>query len=194
MGRIIYQAYQARNKALWIDYQNGEITAQQLQRYRFNDWSQKLHILPKDLNSAFLAAMAEICSPLEGATALLHALKGKMKLGIITNGFTELQQTRLDRSGLSDHFELLVISEQVGVAKPHIDIFEHALSAMGNPERDKVLMVGDNPETDIFGGINAGLDTCWLNIDNKPEPIGITATYQVASLTALKKLLLREPT
>jgi 5'-nucleotidase len=185
-----YHEYQVINKSLWVDYQNGEITAQQLQHQRFNSWAEKLQVLPHELNSAFLSAMAEICMPLEGAISLLCALQGKAKLGIITNGFTELQQTRLERTGLSDHFELLVISEQVGVAKPHVDIFEHALSAMGNPAREKVLMVGDNPESDILGGINAGLDTCWINANNNPVPDGITPLYQVSSLSELKNLLL----
>jgi len=185
-----YQAYQTINKSLWIDYQNGDITAQQLKHQRFNTCADKLQISPEDVNSAFLAVMAEICSPLEGAISLLSALKGKAKLGIITNGFTELQQVRLERAGLRDHFDLLVISEQVGIAKPHRGIFDHALSIMGNPAREQVLMVGDNPESDILGGINAGLDTCWLNVDSKPVPEGITPQYQVSSLTELENLLL----
>ena len=185
-----YYAYQIINKSLWIEYQNNTITAEQLQFQRFQAWATKLQMQSRDLNTAFLNAMAEICRPLEGALSLLNTLKGKVKLGIITNGFTELQQTRLERTGLSDHFELLVISEQVGVAKPHVDIFNHALSEMGNPARDVVLMVGDNPESDILGGMNAGMDTCWINVDNKPLPMGITPRYQVSSLVELEDLLL----
>jgi putative hydrolase of the HAD superfamily/5'-nucleotidase len=118
-------------------------------------------------------------------------LKGRAKLGIITNGFVELQQVRLERTGLREHFELLVISEEVGVAKPHRDIFEHALTIMGSPQRDNVLMVGDNPDSDILGGINAGLDTCWFNRENKPIPDGIIPKYQVSSLWGLEQLLFK---
>jgi FMN phosphatase YigB (HAD superfamily) len=63
---------------------------------------------------------------------------------------------------------------------------------MGNPARDQVLMVGDTPESDILGGINAGLDTCWLNVDNKVLPKGITPKYQVSSLVELQQLLLED--
>jgi 5'-nucleotidase len=185
-----YQEYQAINKSLWVEYQQGLISAPELQQRRFNVWAEKLAVLPQDLNSAFLATMAEICVPIDGATHLLNALKGKARLGIITNGFTELQQARLERTGLSDHFELLVISEQVGVAKPHIDIFEHALSAMGNPARQQVLMVGDTPESDIVGGMNAGLDTCWVNVHKRSVPEGIIPVYEVATLVELEELLL----
>lgn len=181
-----YQEYQTTNKSLWVEYQNGVITAQQLQHQRFNKWANKLEISSHDLNHAFLSTMAEICTPLDGATNLLRTLKGKAKLGIITNGFTELQQARLERTGLRDHFDFLVISEEVGIAKPHPGIFHHALSLMGNPAPEHVLMVGDTPESDILGGINAGLDTCWLNVNQRPAPKGITPHYQVSSLSELE--------
>ena len=186
-----YQKYQTINKPLWTDYQNGVISAQQLQHKRFDLWSDKLKITPTHLNSAFMMAMAEICAPIDGAVNLLNTLKGRAKLGIITNGFVELQQVRLERTGLREHFELLVISEEVGVAKPHRDIFEHALTIMGRPQRDNVLMVGDNPDSDILGGINAGLDTCWFNRENKPIPDGIIPKYQVSSLWGLEQLLFK---
>jgi 5'-nucleotidase len=185
-----YDEYQVVNKSLWVDYQNGDITAAELQQRRFNSWATKLNISPQNLNSFFMTAMAEICAPLEGARSLLSTLKGKVKLGIITNGFTELQQIRLERTGLRDHFELVIISEEVGIAKPHPGIFHYALSMMGNPAREQVLMVGDNPDSDILGGINSGLDTCWLNIAKKLVPEGIQPHYQVSSLMELEELLL----
>ena len=182
-----YHAYQVTNKSLWVAYQQGSISAQHLQQARFHGWAQQLDVPPADLNNAFLAAMAEISEPIEGAMSLLQALKGKRKLGIVTNGFTQLQQKRLDRTGLTDYFDMLIISEQVGVAKPHIDIFEHALAAMGRPDKERVLMVGDTLETDILGAKNAGLHTCWLNAANKPNSIEIEPNYQVRSLIELER-------
>ncbi len=184
-----YAAYQLVNKPLWVEYQNGKINAQQLQHRRFQPWAEQLQVTAQALNSAFMMAMAEICTPIDGATSLLTALKGKAKLGIITNGFTELQQTRLERTGLRHHFDVLVISEQVGAAKPHRDIFDHALAIMGNPEREHVLMVGDNPDSDILGGINAGLHTCWVNVDGRTAPEGVRPHYEVRSLRELENLL-----
>ena len=186
-----FSEYQLVNKPLWVQYQNGEISATQLQYQRFQSWAERLDETPKTLNSAFLSAMADICAPLQGAANLLNTLRGKMKLGIITNGFTELQQVRLERTGFRDHFDVLIISEQVGVAKPHPEIFEYALSAMGHPSRERVLMVGDNPDSDILGGLNAGLHTCWVNADNKPDPTDINPHYQVSSLSELESLLVQ---
>jgi 5'-nucleotidase len=187
-----YDEYQLFNKSLWLDYQKGLISAQQVQCQRFDRWAARLNCSSHELNAAFLEAMAEICTPIEGALSLLDALKGTSRLGIITNGFTQLQQIRLERTGLKHYFDLLVISEQVGMAKPNKAIFDHALSLMGNPLGEQVLMVGDNPETDILGGLNAGFDTCWFNRDNKVAPEGIIPHYEVSTLLELEQLLLSE--
>jgi len=188
-SRADYDDYQAINKPLWVDYQNGAISALQLQHQRFESWAAKLDVTAQDLNSGFLSAMAEICTPLVGAVDLLNALKGRVKIGIITNGFTALQQARLERTGFLGVFDLLVISEQVGYAKPHPAIFDYALTRMGNPARERVLMVGDNPDSDILGGINAGLATCWLNAEGRAQPEGINSTWQVTSLKELQDKL-----
>lgn len=184
-----FQDYQAVNKPLWVDYQNGAITSLQLQRQRFVGWGEQLNVPPEELNDAFMNAMAEICAPLPGAVSLVNALHGKVKMGIITNGFTSLQQIRLERTGLRDRFDLLVISEEVGVAKPDPRIFDYALEQAGSPDRSRVLMVGDTAESDILGGINAGLSTCWLNAHHREQPAGIEPTSTVASLSELEQLL-----
>ena len=184
-----FQDYQAVNKPLWVEYQNGAISALQLQHQRFEGWAAKLNVPADDLNEAFLNAMAEICTPLPGALSLLKTLKGKAKLGIITNGVTALQEIRLERTGLRDYFDLLVISEQIGVAKPHPAIFDYALEQAGNPARSRVLMVGDTAESDILGGMNAGLSTCWLNAHQRTLPDGVEPTWTVTSLGELEQLL-----
>ena len=189
-GHHDFEHYQTVNKPLWVDYQEGRITAEQLQNIRFQGWADKLMTTTGVLNSAFMQAMADICSLLPGAMELIQALSGKVKMGIITNGFTELQSIRLERTGLKDMFYPLIISEQVGIAKPDIGIFQHALSHMGNPDKSRVLMVGDNLHSDILGGINAGFDTCWLNWQGDMNTAGITPSYQVDSLAALQRILL----
>lgn len=182
--------YQKVNKQLWTDYQNGNVTAHQIKEQRFNHWAQKLDVSPHHLNSKFLLAMADICQPLAGAKSLLAKLHGKVKMGIITNGFIDLQEIRLERTGFSKYFDALIISEQVGVAKPDIRIFQHTLDKIGNPSPHNVLMVGDNPDSDILGGIKIGFDTCWLNMHAKEKPAHIEPKYTVSSLYELEQLLI----
>lgn len=186
-----FEQYEAINKPLWVDYQNGIISATDLQNIRFETWAAKLSLSTAQLNSDFLTAMADICTPLAGAKTLIKALSQHAKLGIITNGFTALQEIRLQRTGLADFFDVLIISEQVGVAKPDPKIFDYACEQMKMTQRQHILMVGDNPDSDILGAINAGMDTCWLNTEQKTQPATINPTYIVSSLAELHALLLK---
>ena len=184
-----YIHYQKTNKQLWVDYQNGVISADYLQVTRFNEWSAKLNVSAKELNDAFLDAMAQICEPLPGAVELLNKLKPHARLGIITNGFARLQTVRLEHTGLKDMFEWLVISELVGIAKPNKAIFEHTFELMGNPNKGQILMVGDTASSDILGGNNVGIDTCWLQHPGEQLPEGITPTYTITKLEQLQPIL-----
>lgn len=182
-------AYQNVNKPLWVDYQNGDITAAQLKHTRFESWAQKLNTTTADLNSSFLEAMADICTLLPGAKELMESLAGKAQVGIITNGFTELQAIRLERTGMDKYIKHVVISEEVGVAKPDHGIFQHTFERIGNPCKSRVLMVGDNLHSDILGGLNFGIETCWLNSHGANTVEHITPHYTVGSLTELQTIL-----
>ncbi len=185
-----FAEYQKVNKPLWVDYQDGKITAQDIKHLRFVDWAERLKTTTQELNSAFLQAMADTCSMIPGAKELLEALHGNVKLGIITNGFTELQAVRLEKMGLSSHFDHVIISEQVGVAKPDLGIFSHAHDTIGRPCKSKVLMVGDNLHSDILGGVNFGFDTCWFNASGSASHQEIKPSLTVESLNELKQVLI----
>jgi 5'-nucleotidase len=184
-----FNHYQLSNKQLWIDYQNGLIDAEFLQVKRFTHWSEKLNIPAKVLNDQFLDAMGTICKPLPGAVAMLTALQKHAKLGIVTNGFARMQEIRLRHTKLDHMFDWLVISEVVGVAKPNIAIFEHTMALMGNPPKNEILMVGDNAASDIIGGRNAGIDTCWLQHPGEQLPADVNPTHKITDLTQLTSLL-----
>ncbi|MEO8672478.1 MAG: pyrimidine 5'-nucleotidase [Tahibacter sp.] len=185
-----YAQYQVLNKPLWVEYQDGRITAQQLQERRFAPWSERVGVPAQRLNREFFDAMADICTFLPGAGELISRLAPLVKLGLITNGFTQLQTVRLQRMGVFDVFDPVVISEQVGVAKPDVAIFEHALARMGSPPRDQVLMVGDNLLTDIQGGLNAGIHTCWMNLRGDESVDGVLPHHEVRSLAELQRWLM----
>jgi 5'-nucleotidase len=184
-----YQNYKSINKRLWESYENGLVSANELANQRFAAWAKKLNTTPAKLNNDFLDVMATVCTPLPGAVKLLNSLKGKVKLGIITNGFTSLQYARLKHNNLVNHFDFVVTSEEAGKAKPHPDIFNHAITHIGKVDMNEILMVGDNPLSDILGGNNMGMDTCWLNVNNKPQPTGVHADFQVSELAELQSLL-----
>jgi HAD superfamily hydrolase (TIGR01509 family) len=106
----------------------------------------------------------------EGARELLDDLHGDVRLGLITNGYSEVQRPRLTHFDLSHYFEAVVVSSEIGHAKPSAAFFDHAFTALGSPDPATVLVVGDSLSSDIAGGRNAGTVTCWFNPAGKPVP------------------------
>lgn len=185
-----FDSYQVVNKQVWQDYQNGIATTDDIKERRFAYWAQRLNTKAKTLNNAFLDAMAEVCTPIDGVKCLLHKLHNQVKMGIITNGLTDLQEVRLQKNDLRHFFDILVISEEVGVAKPNRKIFDHAHYLMQTPSHERILMVGDNLDSDILGGINAGFHTCWFNQHNVDNHTSIVPTYTISSFYELEQILL----
>lgn len=180
-----YVEFQAVNKPLWVAYQNKEITAQDLQRTRFEKLAAQTGQDPLALNHELLLEMATLSLPLENVPEMLNALHGKVKMGIITNGFDALQKKRLAYTQTAHHFDLLIVSENIGVAKPDPRIFDAAFAQMGNVDKSQVLMVGDTLTSDIQGGINVGIDTCWFNPSAQTNPTTIQPTYEIHSILEL---------
>ena len=155
--------YHTINHGLWQQYNDGEIDATALQQTRFALFAQQVDADPMAMNNTFLAQIVALSMPLEGVLDTLQQLRSKVRMGIITNGFSVPQRGRLGKLGWSEWFEPLVISDEIRVTKPDPAIFQHTLSLMGQPDPARVLMVGDNPKTDIAGAAAQGLATCWYN-------------------------------
>lgn len=187
-----YSAYQQQNLPLWVQYQNGEITAKQLQEQRFAFWGAKLQVAPSKLNQDFLVAMSEVSKCLPFALEVISQLAKRYKLAVVTNGFTELQQIRLQKTGLAEFFQAVFISEQIGVAKPDVRVFEHIFKQLNITTKETVLMVGDTLTSDIQGGVNAGVDTCWYNPHSHENHTELTPTYEIKSLHELLALMASE--
>ncbi|MDD3265676.1 MAG: pyrimidine 5'-nucleotidase [Burkholderiales bacterium] len=184
-----YNEYSKLNELLWIKYQNHEIKIPDIKEQRFAKWANKFNLSTVQLNRDFINSMAEISDVLPGAHELLDSLHGKFNIGIITNGMIDLQEARLLKTNCKKYIDLLVISEKVGYAKPHEGIFEFAHDKMGHPDKNSVLMIGDNPDSDIIGGQRFGFDTCWYNPNNKPTPEYIKPTFTVSHLIDILKLV-----
>lgn len=180
-----YEAFQAINKPLWVAYQNNEITAKDIQLRRFAKLADQTGEDPLKLNQELMAEMALVSLPLEGVMQMLNTLYGKVRMGIITNGFTELQQKRLENTKTLPFFDVVVVSEQIGAAKPDRQVFEYAFSLMDTFDKTKVLMVGDTLASDILGGNNAGIDTCWFNPSDQENTTAIRPTYEIHSMDKL---------
>ena len=180
-----YDAFQAVNKLLWVAYQNNEITAEDIQMRRFAKLAEQTSVHQIQLNQELMAEMAKVSKPLDGVMEMLETLYPEVKMGIITNGFTELQQQRLQNTQTEKFFEIVVVSEQIGVAKPDRKVFDYAFSQMDKLDKTKILMVGDTLASDILGGYNSGIDTCWFNDANLVNDTKIQPTYEIKDIREL---------
>lgn len=115
---------------------------------------------------------------------MLDRLSNTVGLALVTNGLGEVQRARLTRLDLERYFDAVVISGEVGTAKPGNAIFDLTFERLGRPDRAGALMVGDSLTSDIRGGADYGIDTCWYN-PGGDSPNGIVATYEAASLTEI---------
>ena len=157
-----YAIYLAKNHQLWELYSKGEITKDFLSLERF---LYPLRIagcdnseFAKTLGNDFLYRTTQQTNLVEGAIELLEYLKEKKyNLSIISNGFIEVQYTKLRRSGLLPYFTNIFLSEEVGYQKPDIRFFQAVLEKL-EAKSSECLVIGDNLQTDIQGALNANMN------------------------------------
>ncbi len=183
--------YEKINRQCWEDFETGELPQAEINNLRFSRFLTALNLPNEDatqLGDYYLEQLSEKAVFMEGGQALLEEQHEKYQLGIITNGLKQVQRSKLIKSGLVDYFEIIVVSDEIGISKPQPAIFEHAFEKMNFPAKEKVLMIGDSLHSDIQGGINYGVDTCWYNFKDNENNSPIKPTYEINHLAALKTL------
>ncbi|MEL7533620.1 MAG: YjjG family noncanonical pyrimidine nucleotidase [Bacteroidota bacterium] len=185
------ERYLEINRSLWALFEKGQIEAAELKSLRFARLLESLNRKadPSQMNEDYLGHLADGSILLEGAKELVENLHGKVQMMLITNGFKKVQRPRLARSGIEHLFESVVVSDEVGVAKPDPQIFEHSFATMGDPKKEDVLIIGDSLSSDIKGGNNFGIDTCWYNPNQKVKPDHMPITHMIKQLAEIPGLL-----
>lgn len=183
--------YEAINTVIWKEFEEGKITQNTLKVERFKRLSDELGIDfdPHLFSERYMYHLAEASFLLDDTSVLLEKLKGKFKLAIVTNGLAYVQNRRIGNSSIAAHFSHIVISEEVGVAKPNPEIFEHTLKLIGHMDKSDVLMIGDSLSSDIKGGFNFGIDTCWYNPKRLDNTSQIKPTFEINDLMSLMNIL-----
>ncbi len=180
--------YSKINDGFWKRFEKGEIKREEIKVGRFKGFIEALGL---DINAEKMAAtyfeeLANGNMLLDGAEELCRALSGEYTLHLITNGSTYIQKKRLAASPISKYFSKIFISEEMGVKKPDRAFFDTVISQIDEKDRSRICIIGDSMSSDILGGINAGIDTCFFNRsreEKKYEP-----TYEVKSFEEIKKL------
>jgi 2-haloacid dehalogenase len=185
------QIYRQIDQDIWRDFENGKISQERLRTRRFELLFQTIRIEcdPSEFSKRYLAYLALGTDLIDGADDLVKELYGQVGLLLITNGLADVQRPRFARSTVMPYFSDVVISEEVGAAKPDPKIFDVAFAKMGFPDREDVLMVGDSLTSDIRGGNRYGIDTCWFNPEGKQREDGVEIQYEISALWQLLPLL-----
>lgn len=177
---------------IWEQFNQGKIKKERLLTRRFEIFLDKLKEKRdvNQMNQYYLAALAHHPESIPGADIFLKAVSEVATLGLITNGLEGVQIPRIRMSGLGRYLDDVFISEKMGVAKPSAKFFEAALKRLGVENKERVLVIGDSLTADILGGINAGLDTCWINWDSKENRTDIQPTYTVTSFDEILPIVM----
>lgn len=190
-------AYMHHNHLLWDRYNRAEITQDHLRTHRFLDpISERTTISDADfapearrLDTIYLDHLADQKCMIPGAMQLISHLRAHTyNIGVLSNGFTDIQHRKLHTVGLDTLIDLMVLSDDIGVNKPDPRIYHHAMQRAADTDPAAHIMIGDNPDTDIAGALRSG----WRAIRFHPDAPGITLTPDgivTPSLTALTRLL-----
>ena len=178
------------NTDLWTRYDQGLIPREIIRKDRFRNIIGRFGVddpeLSEKLSDAYVERSPKRSGLIDGAMDILHYLQPRYDLFIVTNGFEEVQLTKVHSSGIGGFFREIIISDRVGHKKPSPLIFDHVLAKYGY-DRGDAVMIGDNLLTDIAGARNAGIDTVFFN--PKEAPHGSAVTHEIRHLRQLQGIL-----
>jgi putative hydrolase of the HAD superfamily len=182
--------YNQYNDLLWDRYRKKRIDKSTLRALRFRQTFAHFGIrdieLVSEFESVYLKEAPLKSHLIEGALDILEYLKSNYELHIITNGFREIQLSKIKNSGLHPYLNTIITSDQCGYTKPDYHIFAYALKLTGS-KLDNVLMIGDDLQVDIIGAKQVGWDQVYFNSFKKPHSEEVT--YEIQSLNQLKQYL-----
>lgn len=183
--------YSAINLSQWEAFERGEITRDRVLVRRFELLFAELGV---DLDAAstedrYRGYLGIGHYFIDGAVELLDYLAPKYDLYLASNGVAATQDSRLKSAGIGHYFKAIFISETTGHHKPERAYFDYCFAHIPDFDPETALMIGDSLTSDILGGINAGLRTCWFNPLHKPRRPDIVPDYEVHALSELRSLL-----
>ncbi len=184
IGRL----YSAINDSFWKRFEKGEIKREEIKVGRFKEFLNAIgsDIDPEKMAARYIEELSNGKMLLDGALPLCQKLSRKYDMYIITNGNSYIQKKRFWGSGLEPYFKNVFISEDMGAKKPDKAYFDKVLAEVSEKDKSKICIIGDSMSSDILGGINAGIDTCFFN-RNGAEKL-YEPTYEVTGFEEMEKL------
>lgn len=188
----LVERYHQINQEFWKAFERGDIAKEEIFGNRYRRFFAVIgREVDGDAAEELYREQLDHCAILmDGAEDICSYLKSKnYDLYIVTNGVSHTQYSRLKLSGLDSYFTDVFVSEDAGSQKPQKEYFDFCFARIREKTPARMLIVGDSQSSDIRGGINAGIATCWLNDGTQPRAAGIKADYEIGKLCELKKFL-----
>ncbi len=187
--REFMEKFQEVNNYLWDKFNHGLIDRQELRNSRFKMMLTKLGVSEQEIPEGISEKYLEIAPVKERVIPFTHEilayLKPNYRLHIISNGFDDIQHTKLKSSHIHQYFDKIVTSDSSGHRKPQKGIFEFAMTEAG-ATRDNAIMIGDNIDTDIIGAQNATMDHIYFNPNNTKHSLKVT--FEIDSLKEIMNI------
>jgi YjjG family noncanonical pyrimidine nucleotidase len=189
---LVTSVYSEINDGYWKLLEKGGITKEALRVRRFEDLCTHFGFNKnaERMASIYEKTLGTMTYLLNGALELCRDLSSRYRLYIVTNGIKDVQMGRLYNSEIKDLFITAFVSEEMGSEKPRVEYFDAVAERIPEFDKEKTIIIGDSLSSDIKGGINYGIDTCWYNPKNKAAPKDMEITYIVNSFDDIRKLLL----
>ena len=186
------RTYSQINRKYWQALERNEMTKPEILVGRFREFFQLMGLdttVAAAFNDDYQLTLGDYPIFMEHALDVLKQEKGKYLLVAVTNGTKIAQTKKLRMTGLDEIFDVVLISEEVGIEKPNVAFFDHVFREIGLSDKSEALIIGDSLTSDMQGGIFAGIDTCWFNPKHSQNTSGIPVTYEIDDLRKLEKIL-----
>ena len=184
--------YSAINDAYWKRLERGEITKAEVLVGRYRDFFSEIGVEPslaETFNARYQVALGDTVAYRDDSLEIVKALHGRVKQYVVSNGTVVAQTRKLERSGLGRWMDGIFLSEQLGAEKPSPRFFEQVFAALPDIPKEDMLIVGDSLTSDMQGGLNAGVPTCWYNPQSLPRPADMAIAFEIQNLQQVYDLL-----
>lgn len=187
-----FHIYSVKNEKLWEEYGKGTITKDELNAIRYAHPFRQVgaydHELVETYKKDYMSRIAFKGNLMPHTREALDYLYSKYNLYILSNGFRELQTQKLRSAKVDHYFKKIILSEDIGVHKPNVQIYHFALSATQSELRQSI-MIGDNWKTDIVGAQQTGMDCIYYNYLKDTTIHSPKANYEITDWLEIKDFL-----
>ena len=191
VNEAMYRTYDACNQAYWRGFEKGIYKSEKDSAIRFVHFCKAIgrnDIDGIEMCEYYIDVLSTTAFELENSVVLLEKLSKRYDIYIITNALARVNDARSKIGGILPFVKNRFISENIGISKPQKGFFDYCFAHIPY-KKEETLLIGDSLISDIRGGIDYGMDTCWFNRFHKENPEHLPVTYEITALAQLEEIL-----